>query len=196
MDLNSLMQSMLSSDSLKNIESVTGTSESQVKKVLSSALPSLLDGAKAQATNEKTAESFVGALKDHAKVDTSDISSFFSGIDLTDGGKIVSHLLGSEKTATTKKAASNAGISTKKTGNILSAAAPLLMSLLGQQTSSSSGNNSSDIGGLMGSLLSNVDIGSLLGGLLGGSSGSASESSNESGGGFLSGLMGLFGKKK
>ena len=196
MDLNALMQSLLSQDSLQNIESVTGTTEKQVKNVLSSALPSLLNGAMAQATNEETAEGFVGALADHAKVDTADISSFFNGIDLTDGGKIVNHLLGDDKKATTKEAAQKAGISQKKTGSILSAAAPLLMSLLGQQTASSSNsasNNSSGIAGLMGSLLSNIDLGSILGGLL---SSSTQQQSNSNSGGLLSNLFGgLFGGK-
>ena len=195
MDLNALMQSLLSQDSLQNIESVTGTTDKQVKNVLSSALPSLLNGAMAQATNEKTAESFVGALADHAKDDTGDIASFFNGIDLADGGKIVSHLLGDDKKAATKEAAQKAGVSQKKAGNILSAAAPLLMSLLGQQTASSSnssGNNASGIAGLMGSLLGNIDLGGLLGGLLGGSN----QQSNGNSGGLLSNLFGgLFGGK-
>jgi hypothetical protein len=202
MDITSLMQTLLSKDSLKNIESVTGASEKEVKNVLTSALPSLLNGAQSQATNQDTAEGFVGALADHAKVDTNDISSFFNGIDLTDGGKIVGHLLGDSKAETTKKAASSAGVSTKKSGNILSAAAPLLMSLLGQQTASSSeSNNASGIGGLMGSLLGSVDLGSLLGGLLGGGSTADSapaqqEEKEESSGGFFSNLFGgLFGRK-
>ncbi len=201
MDITSLMQTLLSKDSLENIESVTGASEKQVKNVLTSALPSLLNGAQAQATNQDTAEGFVGALADHAKVDTNDISSFFNGLDLTDGGKIVGHLLGDSRAETTEKAASSAGVSTTKSGNILSAAAPLLMSLLGQQTASSSeSNNASGIGGLMGSLLGNVDLGSLLGGLLGSGSSETSTAQQaekeESSGGFFSNLFGsLFGRK-
>ena len=171
MDIKDLMGTLLSSDSLKGLSGITGTSQKDVKNVLSSALPSILDGVMGQANDTQTAEGFVGALSDHAKDDTSDLSSFLSGIDLEDGGKIIAHLLGGNAEKTTEAAAEKAGVEKGKAGSILSAAAPLLMSLLGQTASSddnAESNNASGIGGLMGSLLGNVDLGGLLGGLLGG----------------------------
>ncbi len=170
MDIQALMNSMLSSDSIKNLSKVSGTTQKDVKKVLGSALPELLTGAVGQANDTATAEGFVGALSAHAKDDTKDITSFFDKVDLEDGGKILGHLLGNKAEETTEKAAASAGVDKAKTGSILSAAAPLLMSLLGQQTSEETEqNNSSGIAGLMGSLLGSVDLGGLLGGLLGGS---------------------------
>ncbi|MBQ9545318.1 MAG: DUF937 domain-containing protein [Clostridia bacterium] len=186
MDLNSLMDSLLSSESVKGLSKVAKTSQKGVKGVLSSALPALLEGAQGQAKDAGTAESFVNALASHAKDDTSNITSFLSGVDLSDGSKIVSHLLGSAQSSVAKDAAEKAGISTEKSSNILSAAAPLLMSLIGQQTAQdSSQNNSSGIASLMGSLLGGADLGSLVSGALGGSGSS---------GGLLGGLLGLFKK--
>ena len=57
--------------------------------------------------------------------------------------------------------------STKKTGEILSAAAPLLMSLLGQESASKKSDNNVALE-LAGALLKNVDVGDLIGDLLGG----------------------------
>lgn len=172
MDMEALMNAMLSSDSIKTMSKKTGTSQKDVKNVLASALPALLSGAENQAKDQETAAGFVGALSDHAKDDTSDVTSFLSGVDLDDGNKIIAHLLGSKKGATAKKAAEKAGISTGQSSLILSAAGPLLMSLLGQQASTASEeeNSSAGIGGLMGALLSNTDVTSLLMGLLGGGS--------------------------
>jgi hypothetical protein len=187
MDINELMSTMLSKDTVKGLGKLTGTSQKGVRGVLSSALPSMLNGAKAQADDSDTASGFVKALSDHAKDDTNDIGAFISGIDLNDGGKIIGHLLGNSAQATAQKAAESAGVKATKANNILSAAAPLLMSLIGQQVSSgsnASSNNASGISGLMGSLLSNTDIGSLIGGLAGGSKP-----------GLLGSIMGLFGKK-
>ena len=133
MDLVSMMQTMLSSDSIAQMSEKTGTSTDQVKSVLFSALPAMLSGVKGQASNKDTVAGFAGALDSHAKDDTSDIAAFLSNVDIKDGEKIVSHLLGGDKAATTKAAADRAGLSTKATGSILGAAAPLLMSLLGQQ---------------------------------------------------------------
>ena len=169
MDIKSIMNTMLSSETVKGLSSATGTTQKSVKSVLSSALPSMIDGAVQQAQNKSTASSFVKALADHAQDDTRDLGSFLSGVDLSDGSKIIGHLLGNKATEATKKAAADAGVSTTKAGNILSGAAPLLMSLLGQQAqsgSNASSNNTSGIGNLMGSLLSNVDVGSLLTGLI------------------------------
>ncbi len=169
MDINSIMQTMLGSEALKGIGNAAGTTQKSVKSVLSSALPSLVDGAVKQAQDNATASSFVKALSDHSGDGTRDLGSFLSGVDLSDGSKIIGHLLGSKKDETVKKAAEEAGVTKAKANGILSAAAPLFMNLLGNQASSGSdaqSNNASGIGGLMSTLLSNVDVGSLLTGLI------------------------------
>ena len=177
MDITSLMQTLLGKESLDNLGKTADASEKDVKNVLSSALPTILSGVQNQANDASTAEGFVNALASHAKDSTDDISSFFSNIDIEDGGKILNHLLGSEKQTITQAAADNAGVDVKKSSNILSAAAPLLMSLLGQQTQSSSNNNAAGIGSLVGSLLGGIDLSSILGGLLGGGSSSEAQES-------------------
>ena len=169
MDMKALMSAMLSSDSLQGMSQRTGTTKKGVESVLASALPSLISGAAGQAQNEETAASFAGALEDHAKDDTSSLGSFLSNVDLTDGGKILGHLLGSKTDATADEAAGKSGLSSSQTKAILSAASPLLMSLLGQQTQAQkkTEETSSPIGAIMGSLLANADMGSLLGSVLG-----------------------------
>ena len=165
MDLSKLAGSLLSSDSIKGLSSLTGTSNTDIKNVLSSALPSLLSGATEQAKNESTAESFANALAQHAKDDTSNLTSFLGKVDLGDGAKIVSHLLGSSKEETVKKAAKASGVSEKKTNDILSAVGPMLLSLLGQQAEEDD-DKETGANGLVGALLDNVDVGSLLSGLI------------------------------
>jgi len=165
MDLSKLAGSLLSSDSVIGLSSLTGTSNTDIKNVLSSALPSLLSGATEQAKNESTAESFANALAQHAKDDTSNLTSFLGKVDLGDGAKIVSHLLGSGKEETVKKAAKASGVSEKKTNDILSAVGPMLLSLLGQQAEEDD-DKGTGANGLVGALLDNVDVGSLLSGLI------------------------------
>ena len=204
MDLNALIGSLLSGDSIQNMSSVTGTSQKDVQNVLSSALPSLLNGAENQANNEQTAEGFVSALANHAKADTSNLGAFLSNVDLEDGGKIIGHLLGNNAESTTQKAAEKAGISAGQTGQILSMAAPLLMSLLGQQTGSA--NSNAGIASLMGNLMGGADISGIVGNLLGGNQNdnelqeiqnTANNAANQgNAGGIFSALSNLFGKKK
>ena len=199
MDLAKLAGTLLSSDSLNGLSDLTGASGSDITNVLSTALPLLLNGATEQAKNTDTAEGFSLALSQHAKDDTSDLGSFLSKVDLEDGAKILTHLLGSGKDSTMKKVSKEAGVSQNKTVAILSAIAPLLLSLLGQQADEDD-DKESGIGGLVGTLLDNVDVGSLLTGLIStdtSSSGNgkkkpaASQKNNAGGiiGGILSGLL-------
>lgn len=165
MDISSLMTTLLSDESVQSVGKKTGVSNDMVESVLENALPMLLKGAKEQANGKETAESFAGALLQHAKTDTSDLGAFMDGVDLEDGAKIIAHLLGAETADKKKTVAKKAGASAASTDTILSMAGPLLMSLLGQQAEQE--EEKEDVGGLMGSLLQGVDIGDLAKLLLG-----------------------------
>ena len=166
MDMNSLLSTLLSSDSVSGVSKATKADDKEVASVLNAALPMLLKGAKKQSEDKDTAESFATALLSHGKKDTSNLSSFLKNVDLDDGSKIIGHLLGKDDDSV-KKIAKSSGVSTKKTGDILSAAAPLLMSLLGQESASKKSDNNVALE-LAGALLKNVDVGDLIGDLLGG----------------------------
>lgn len=162
---SSILTALLSSSNIKSIGKEAGASTAEVKKVLTSAVPSLLQGASAQASGASTAAGFLQALSSHA-------SDKAGTIDLSDGTKILSHLLGSKKTSTTNAVAKESGVDKSKVGSILAAAAPLLLSVLGQQTNAGSSNSSAVASLLSGVVSSNMS--GLLSGLLGGGSSSAS----------------------
>lgn len=167
MDLNALISTLLSEESINGVGERAGASSDQVRGVLGSALPLLLNGANAQANDAATASGFAGALQQHAQSDTSNLGSFLGGVDMIDGAKIVAHLLGANTAAQTQTVAQQNNVSSATTGNILATVAPLLMSLIGQQ-SGNDANSGLGVSGIMGSLLGSGDMGSLLGGLLGG----------------------------
>ena len=168
MDLNSILSTALSSEAVKNIAKKAGSSSKETSSVLSAALPALLNGMNSQAADESTG--FASALESHAGNSTSNLTSFIKNVDVADGAKIISHLLGSKESDETDAIAKEAGVSKAKTSNILSTVAPLLMSLLGQQTA---GNSSSNVGSLVGSLLGNVDLGSVVSSVVSSNSGSS-----------------------
>ena len=179
MDASSILTTLLSSKSVSGISKAADASSADVTNILAAAVPSLLKGAQKQ-TSGSNASGFVQALADHAGDNTSNVTTFLKGVDLSDGAKIVSHLLtGTEQKAIAKKA----GTSASTTSSVLAAAAPLFMSLLGQQTS---GSSASAIGSLLSGLASNGNLTSLLGSLLGSSSGGKTGA-----GGLASGLLGL-----
>ena len=61
MDLTSMMKTMLSADSITQMSEKTGTSTDEVKAVLLSALPAMLNGVQGQACNQDTVAGFAGA---------------------------------------------------------------------------------------------------------------------------------------
>ncbi len=200
MDLKKLTSTLLSSDSMKGLSNLTGASKDEVSSVLTEALPALLNGANGQAKDSGTAKGFADALAQHAKDDTGNLAGFFGNVDLGDGAKIIGHLLGSDQDSLTKSVAKKTGVSASKIGQILAAIAPLLMSLLGKQADEDE-EKESGVGALLGNLLDNVDVGSLLSGLTSTDTSSGSSTGkkkkktakkdSESG---ASGLMGLLGK--
>lgn len=168
MDMTSLINTLMSNESLDGISQVTHTTSDDTRSVLSAALPLLLSGAQAQSQNANTAASFGNALFNHGQQNTSNLTSFMQGVDLLDGGKIIGHLLGLNNNSAMNMISQQTGVSNQNTGNILAAAAPLLMSLLGQQLGSNSANASPSL------LTSNatntmqgMNMTSLLGSLLG-----------------------------
>ncbi len=164
MDLMKLAGTLLSSDSVEGVSERTGSSGSDVTNVLAKALPVLLDGASSQAKGKSSSKGFASALSDHAKDDTSNLSKFLGNVDMADGAKIITHLLGSGEEDTVSEIAEESGVKKADVASILSASAPLLLSLLGQQTEEE--DKKEAIGDLVGVLLENVDVGSLLTGLL------------------------------
>ena len=114
MDISSVISTVLSSKSVSGISESTGATKKEVTSVLSSALPSLIGGMSSQASGTDTSDGFVGALLSHAGNSTSSISSFFKNVDLSDGAKIVSHLLGSGEKSETSKISEETGVSQSK----------------------------------------------------------------------------------
>ena len=164
MDLMKLAGTLLSSDSVNGVSERTGSSGTDVSKVLAKALPVLLDGANDQAKGNKTSKGFASALSDHAKDDTSDLSGFLGKVDMEDGAKILGHLLGSKEEDKVNEIAEDSGLDTATVLEILSTASPLLLSLLGQQTEEEEKKEA--IGDLVGLLVENVDVSSLVTNLL------------------------------
>ena len=215
LDISSLM-GMLSGDGISALGKSADVKKSQVSGVLDSALPLLLSGMKDNASTKAGAASLNKALKDHAKDDTADIGSFLQNVDLADGGKILTHILGDNKKTAVDGIAKKNGISSDQVTTILSSLAPLLLTKLGSSKADEDDDDGAGLTDLLGSLLSGGTsakkkssskknssasaLGNLLGSLLGSSSDEDEEEEEEekssSGldlGGLASLAMNIFG---
>ncbi|MBO6054914.1 MAG: DUF937 domain-containing protein [Oscillospiraceae bacterium] len=146
--------SLLSGVGLDNISQAVGADQEGVASVLSSAIPSLLETMKENASTEEGAASLSQALEAHSKDDLTDLATFLGGVDADDSEKILGHIFGSNQQQATTALAQNSGLSGNQVSSILIKLAPLLLTLLGkQQSSTNSGASSAGVTGLLSSVL-------------------------------------------
>lgn len=183
---NDLLSQLLSTSVVNSVASNTGSSKKDVTSVLASALPSLLSGALAQNNSTQTSSGFLSALTSHGQKEE---STLLDKLDLTDGGKIVAHLLGANTNQQVENTAKETGVSSDLVSKIISAAAPVLMAYLGKQVLASISTNTAQtkpaskpkpsnkpkpqaaantdlLSSAASSILSNIDVGSILTNLL------------------------------
>ncbi|MFV0556854.1 MAG: DUF937 domain-containing protein [Lactovum sp.] len=162
MDISSILGA-LGDTGTKELSKATGVSDSQVTDLITAALPTILGAMQKNAKDSKSAESLSKALDDHASSDISDVSSFLKNVDLDDGAKILSHVLGNDKSAVQNNLTEKTGLDSGQVTQILTSLAPLLLTFLGQKKQESSDN---DLLSLFTGLVSG-NKSSLLGSLLG-----------------------------
>lgn len=157
------INSFLNENTLKMVGQLAGVSEEDVTSVVASALPTLLKGAANQNKNADTAAGFLEAVLSHGEKDSSDMTKFIKNIDTEDGAKIVKHLLGANEDKTVEAVAAKAkGIDKKKVLKILAIVAPIIMNQLGKEAKKSGKKSNSDMDGILGTLVENVDLGDVV----------------------------------
>ena len=163
---------LLSGKGVSAISRRTKVPTSDVAKVMSYGIPTLLGGMNRNVATSEGEQSLAGALRDHSGDDVSNVGKFLKGTDLKDGKKIIAHVLGGDQEDVVDQISRASGVSRGKTTSILALLAPLLLSLLGGQQNQGGSNFN------LSSLLLNMLLGggmqqqtqqpNLLGSLLGG----------------------------
>ena len=188
MDLNSILGALTAGSAVSDMGRQFNMNSNQVNSVITSALPTLIGAMQKNTATESGASSLAGALASHLG-DGINLSS----ASLTDGSKILGHILGGNAASELNGLAAQTGLSANEVGSALSGIAPALLSGLSAATSSSGaagkvdlsdGLDLGDVMAMLGGGQSAAPAGGLLGSLLGGGQ------SNASSGGLLSSLLG------
>lgn len=188
MDLSSILS--LVSGASDTVSSKSGSSSSDVEKVIAAALPSILSGMHATSKSDEGAEKITKALEKHGAKDTKKAAD---EADASEGEEIISTLLGSKSDDVKNTVSSSTGVSAEQVTAILAAAAPVIMSALGSQhkeTASKTASSSDNISNLLTSVLGaatgssssagGLDIASLAGSLIGSFASSSKTTSKKS----------------
>lgn len=191
---------LLSQVPIAQIAAKLGVDESTATNAVKAALPTLLGGLQANATQPEGAASLVGALDNHGDLVAGEGQVDIDKVDVDDGSKIVQNVFGAEQNTVISTLGATEGTG----GNDLIAKlmpilAPIVLAYLAKQMTGGGGNAAPQSQPQAG----NGGIGDVLGGLLGGSSksggigGAIGEALAKNAGGALGNVLGgLFGGKR
>jgi hypothetical protein len=153
-----LLNSDLGKTLINGVSSQTHQPQDKTQEVLTMALPVLMQAMRRNASTPQGAEGLLNAL--NSKHDGSILDNlgniFNNGIDenvVSEGEKILGHVLGSKQVTVQKTLAVKAGVDDNTVAQILKVAAPILMGVLGKETKQNNVNSPSAIEGLLGGLL-------------------------------------------
>ena len=171
MDLNSIIGALTAGSAVNDMGKQFNMNTNQVNSVITSALPTLIGAMQKNTATESGANSLSGALLSHIGDGIN-----LSNANLTDGTKILGHILGGNSNSFISALAQKNGVSTSQAGGILSAILPMLLGLLGKGQKSTN-TSAGGLGGLLGGLLtggsssqtqsSGIGLGSIIGGAMG-----------------------------
>ena len=153
-----LLNSDLGKTIVSGVAGQTNQPENKTQDVLTMALPVLMAAMKRNASTPQGAEGLMGAL--NSKHDGSILDNlgglFSGGVEdsvLTDGSKILGHVLGGKQQNVQQALSQKSGIDANSVAQILKVAAPIIMGVLGSQAKQQNVNNASGLDSLLGSLL-------------------------------------------
>jgi hypothetical protein len=175
------LEELVSKLPLDQIAAQLGVDEATAKTATVEASEALVQGMKANATDEAGAASLAKAIADHAKQvgDKTAADVDFTKIDTADGEKIVKNVFGeNEEQVMSQLGGLGGGSDMFK--SLLPMLAPVLMGFLGKQAAGNAAGGGGGLGDIVGSLLGGGGdqaagggggLGDMLGGLLGGGGG-------------------------
>jgi hypothetical protein len=153
-----LLNSDLGKKVINGVSQTTGQPQDKTSKLLTMAMPVLMEAMKRNASTPEGADGLMNALSNkHDGSILDNLEDLFGG-GLTndvveDGGKILGHVLGNKQQTVETVLAQKSGIESGTVSQILKVAAPILMGVLGQQKRRQAVHNTNDLGNLLGGLL-------------------------------------------
>lgn len=137
MDILELLSGQLDSEKvLQQLSKTSGADSGQVQKIVQMGLPALLESLGRNSKTEQGASSLAKALDSHKDDNVDNIEDFLKNVNMEDGSKIISHVLGGNKQKVQRNLAKQTGLEDNQVSNIMNQLAPLLIGTLGKQKAS------------------------------------------------------------
>ena len=153
-----LLNSDLGKTIISGVSGSTGTDQNKTASVLTMAMPVLMQAMKRNAATPEGAQGLMSAL--NSKHDGSILDNlgdiFAGGVNndvMTDGSKILGHVLGNKKQNVEMALSQKAGLDAGSVANILQVAAPILMGILGKESRQNNINSGTGLESLLGGMV-------------------------------------------
>lgn len=156
-----LVNSDLGKQIIGNISQQTGIDQNKAKDVVSSSLPELLGAMQGNMLSGDGASGLLGALTSgkHDGSILDNLGGFLGSGDFSDGGKILGHLMGDKLSDIENGISKKTGVDSSIIAKILPMLAPIIMGYLGKQAKNKNVSSTTDLGGLLGGLLTGASEG-------------------------------------
>lgn len=148
--LNMLTEQLSDQKALAELGKKAGAEVGQTQTLAQNALPALLKALQQNASTPQGAAALNSALEEHQDDKVDDIFSFLTNVDTGDGAKMLKHIFGNNSETVQKELAQKSGMETGQAASLLTHLAPLVLGALGNQKKE---KGSSDLMGLLGSVL-------------------------------------------
>lgn len=153
-----LLNSDIGKSIVSGVAGQTNQPPNKTHEVLMMGMPVLMAAMKRNASSPEGADGLLSALNNkHDGSILNDLGSLFGGgVDdnvMTDGSKILGHVLGNKQSNVEKAIGIKSGVDSDTVAQILKVAAPILMGMLGNQARQKNVNSSSGLEGMLGGLL-------------------------------------------
>ncbi len=133
--LMDLLGAALNENTVKQIATQLGASDSQVQSAIGMALPALLQAMQRNAADPQGAESLANALqRDHDGGILDDLMGFLGNAQQGPGAGILRHVLGDQRMVVQQGIGQATGINPNQMGDLLEVLAPVVMGALGRAT--------------------------------------------------------------
>ena len=165
MDIQALL-GLLAGEELGDLASQLKVDNSEAKKGLATALPTILEALNRNTTTTDGAESLDKALtKDHDGSILNDVAGYLNNPNLSEGAGILGHLFGGNTQNVASAISKSSGMNTDSSVKMLQMLAPLVMGALGQ-VKKENNLNASGLNGFISMLNSGLNSGNSSSGLM------------------------------
>lgn len=153
-----LLNSDLGKSIVSGVAGQTNQPQNKTHDVLTMAMPVLMAAMQRNAASPEGAQGLLSALNgQHDGSILNNLSGLFGGgVDdnvLTDGSKILGHVLGNKQSNVEKAIGAKSGMDAASVAQILKVAAPILMGMLGNQAKQQNVDSPGGLEGMLGGLL-------------------------------------------